>query len=132
MDYYLIKLNQVKRLITEYEKYNRLVIAYDFDNTVYDYHNKGYDFSKVIELLRECKKLGFYLIVYTCKTETQHEFIEKYLEKNNIPFDTINKNAPFIDFPCEKLYYNILLDDRAGLESAYLTLKTTIEAIKRR
>lgn len=130
MDYYLNKTNQIDRLVKEYDKYKKIIVAYDFDNTVYDYHKKGYDFSQVVELLRQCEDLGFYLVVYTCKPKAEHDFIRNYLESNDIPYDAINENAPFINFSTEKLYYNILLDDRAGLSSAYKTLEGLINYIR--
>ena len=130
MDFYLDTNNCTKRLIEEYKKYKKLIIAYDFDNTVYDFHSNGYKFDKVIDLIRECYNLDFYLIVYTCSNKDRYKHIEQYLTKNNIPFNSINENSPDINFAHGKLYYNILLDDRAGLSSAYESLKECIKYIK--
>lgn len=130
MSYYLNLENQINRLLEDYKKHGKLIVAYDFENTVFDYDKKVIDFSKIIELLRECEKLGFYLIVYTCSGQDKYPFIKNFLDKNNIPYDFINKNIPSINSTSNKLFYNILLDDRAGLESAYLTLYNTIELIK--
>ena len=130
MDFYLNSDNCTKRLIEEYKKYKKLIVAYDFDNTVYDFHSKGYNFNKVIDLIRECYSLDFYLIVYTCSNKDRYKHIEQYLTKNNIPFNSINENSPDINFAHGKLYYNILLDDRAGLSSAYESLKECIKYIK--
>lgn len=130
MSYYLNLENQINRLLEDYKKHGKLIVAYDFENTVFDYDKKVIDFSKIIDLLRECEKLGFYLIVYTCSGPDKYPFIKNFLDKNNIPYDFINKNIPSINSTSNKLFYNILLDDRAGLESAYLTLYNTIELIK--
>ena len=86
--------------------------------------------DKVIDLIRECYNLDFYLIVYTCSNKDRYKHIEQYLTKNNIPFNSINENSPDINFAHGKLYYNILLDDRAGLSSAYESLKECIKYIK--
>lgn len=51
------------RLKGEYDKYGKLIVA--FDNTIYDFHNNGGDYSEVIELLKECIKLEFDLILFT-------------------------------------------------------------------
>jgi hypothetical protein len=40
MDYYLNTENSSNRLLVEYNKYGTLVVAYDFDDTVYDFHKK--------------------------------------------------------------------------------------------
>lgn len=122
----------VERLVNEYDTHKELIVCYDFDNTIFDYHSKGYDFTETIELIRECKQMGFCLIVYTCSKEDRYSEIIKYLKENNIPFDYINKNSPKIKFAYGKLYYNILLDDRAGLKSASNQLKEAIKIIKKK
>ena len=40
------------RLRKEFEKYGKLIIAYDFDYTVHNYHNEGYTYEFISELLR--------------------------------------------------------------------------------
>lgn len=127
----MIKENTVNRLLEEWIKYERIVIAYDFDNTVYDYHKEGHTYNNVIELLRESKALGAHLIVFTASPKEKYNFIRAYLNLNNIPYDSINANPSFIPIKeGRKIYYNILLDDRAGLDSAYEILKTVVEIIK--
>lgn len=122
--------NTIKRLIQEWEKYGNLIVAYDFDNTVYDYHDEGHSYKQVIELLRECKEVGSYLMVYTAREDEELEFVRNYLNQNDIPFDSINETPNYITFKGKKLYYNILLDDRAGLSSAYHCLKETVNYMK--
>lgn len=39
-----------QRLWEEYQKYKRLVIAFDFDNTIFDFHNLGLDVKDTIDL----------------------------------------------------------------------------------
>ena len=59
----------VQRLITEYNKHKNLIIAFDFDNTVFDYHKEGnqYEYDDVIDLLKYCYDLGMTLVLYTCE-----------------------------------------------------------------
>jgi hypothetical protein len=130
MDYYINDTNCIRRLLLEHEKYGSIIVAYDFDNTVFDYHNKGLKFKNVIELLQECKELKFHLTVFTSCNDDRFPEIKKYLNDNNIPFDGINETPDFIPFKGRKVYFNILLDDRAGLSSAYNQLKTVIYTIK--
>jgi|TARA_B110000967_G_C18384959_1_gene317088 hypothetical protein len=63
MDFYLKKENTFERLLKEYKAYDSLVVAFDFDNTVYDFHQVGLDLKDVIILLQKLKKAGCYLIV---------------------------------------------------------------------
>lgn len=118
----------IHRLVDEYKKYGQLVIAYDFDNCVYDYHSKGHDYSEVIDLLRIAKTMGFYLIVFTASEDL--EKVKSYLSLQHIPFDAINENPPFFQSSSRKIYYNILLDDRAGLSAAFHQLSETIKIIQ--
>lgn len=117
MDFYLNQQNAYKRILKEYLTYDRLIVAYDFDNTVYDYHQKGWQFEQVIQLLRRLKEMGCYLIIFTANEDL--ELVRNHCEKYSIPFDQINENAPFINANARKIYYNVLLDDRAGLRATY-------------
>lgn len=130
MDHFLNSKNTVNRLIYEYNTHKSIIVAYDFDNTVYDYHNKGFKYDDVINLIRECKREGFHLVVFTSCNDDRMEFIKNYLVENNIPFDYINETPDFIPFKGRKIYYNILPDDRAGLSSAYEDLWKLIYDIR--
>jgi hydroxymethylpyrimidine pyrophosphatase-like HAD family hydrolase len=128
MDHYLNPLNSSNRLIEEYHKYGTLVVAFDFDDTVYDFHKKGRIYSDVIHLLRELKALGCYLICWTGQED--REFVTNYLLENNIPFDAYNENPPFHQSSSRKIYANAYLDDRAGLRQVYDELNGLISTIK--
>lgn len=129
MDYYLNKENTFQRLLTEYKKYQSLVIAYDFDNTVYDYHKNGWQFLQMIQLLKALKEIGCYLIIFTANEA--EAFVKDYCIANEIPFDVINENPPFYKSTARKIYYNILLDDRTGLAEAYEHLNRLIKQVYR-
>lgn len=129
MDYYLNKENTFQRLLAEYKKYQSLVIAYDFDNTVYDYHKNGWQFLQMIQLLKALKEIGCYLIIFTANEA--EAFVKDYCIANEIPFDVINENPPFYKSTARKIYYNILLDDRTGLAEAYEHLNRLIKQVYR-
>ena len=48
----------VERLVDNWKQHGKIIIAFDFDNTVYDYYEKNYTYTKVIDLLKECKNMG--------------------------------------------------------------------------
>lgn len=125
-DYYLNDENVTDRLIEEWKKYGKIIISYDFDDTVFNFHGKeGRIYDDVVSLLKRCKKIGAYFIVFTANDDIN--MIEAYLTGSNIPFDKINENMEFIKFTGRKIYYNVLLDDRSGLRSAYDTLLKAVE-----
>lgn len=127
-DPYLSETACIYRLVDEYKRYGSLVVAYDYDNCVFDFHSKGHEYTNVIALLRKAKEAGCYLIVFTAEQDTTA--IRYFLEDNLIPYDAINENPPFFQSDARKIYYNILLDDRAGLYSAYRQLTETLTIIK--
>lgn len=117
----------VARLLDWHARFGRIIVAYDFDNTVYDYHGRGHDYGEVIELIRRAKReAGVYLIVFTGNENTR--FVRTFLAEHDIPYDAINEQAPFAA-PARKIYYNLLLDDAAGLASACGYLESYLEAL---
>ena len=127
-DPYISAVRCVRRLANEYERHGSLYVAFDFDNTVYDYHNQGFVFERVEKILKECKKYGFRLVLFTAK-ETQSD-IDKcvaYCAERGYEPDYVNE-CPVMN--TSKPYYNILLDDRAGLQSALYILEEVINLIK--
>lgn len=130
MDFFLVNKNVVDRLVYEWKTNKSLIIAYDYDDTVYDYHNKGRTYQNVIDLLRRCAKIGAYFIVSTCCDKAKEVSIREFLVKNEIPFDSVNENSPKTPFEGRKIYANILLDDRAGLATAYKCLLKEVKIME--
>ncbi len=129
MDYYLDIENSTNRLIDEYIKYNSLVIAFDFDDTVYDFHKKGRIYSEVVSLLQTLKSINCYLICWTGQEDL--DFVKTYLIENRIPFDAINENPPFHKSTSRKVYANAYLDDRAGLRQVYDELNNVTKILSK-
>lgn len=128
MDFYLNLENSSNRLVDEYNKYGTLVVAFDFDDTVYDFHKNGRIYSNVIKLLQELKAINCYLICWTGQEDLQ--FVKTFLIENNIPFDLINENPPFHKLPSKKVYANVYLDDRAGLKQVFDELNNLVLTVK--
>ncbi len=127
-----------KRLLEEYRKYGKLIVAFDYDNTIFDYHNNGGDYSEVIKLLKKCTQLEFKMILFTTE-EDLAKLEEKLYKCAQLGIGNYNKEfglfaCPYANkgplFPnAKKPYYNILLDDRAGLEESYEILKYVVDEI---
>ena len=62
MDFYLNAENSFNRLLEEYNQHQSIVVAFDFYDTVYDFHKKGRFYNDVIELLKKLKSINCYLI----------------------------------------------------------------------
>lgn len=128
MDFYLNTANSSRRLLEEYNKYGTLVVAFDFDDTVFDFHKKGRVYNEVIKLLQDLKSIHCYLICWTGQEDA--DFVKGYLKENNIPFDAFNENPPFHKSTSKKVYANAYLDDRAGLRQVFDELKNLAVTIK--
>jgi hydroxymethylpyrimidine pyrophosphatase-like HAD family hydrolase len=127
-DPYLDDSVAIERLYNEWKKYGKIFLALDFDDTIYDFHKKGYKYEKVIELVKACQKQGCYTIIFTGSELEKYPFIRSYCEEIGLHIDKINENAiPMNVGNNGKIYYNILLDDRSGLSSSFRILKGALE-----
>lgn len=126
---YLNFSNQFNRLLSEYKTHKKLVIGFDFDNTIFDIYNQGGDYSEIISILQDCKREGFILCLYTAECSVKRlQWKIQYCEQFNIKPDYVNE-SPLLNNETTKPFFNLLLDDRAGLESAYFILKQLIKYI---
>ena len=121
--------NQVSRLIDTWKEHHNLVIGYDFDGTIFDTNKKGGDFGRVIELLKECSTLGFTMCLWTAEPDDKVlDWKVMYAKEIGINVDYINK-SPLMSGTI-KPYFNILLDDRAGLPYTFGLLNEVVRVIK--
>jgi hypothetical protein len=125
---------QLRRLLQIHEEHGGLTVAVDFDNTLFDFHHEKekhvrgeYDFSEIYSLLLRLRHAGCYIIIWTANEDD--EFIKRFCAERNIPYDAINENPPFFKSECRKIYYNVLLDDAAGLRETYFLLCQFLEAL---
>lgn len=120
-----------ERLKAEFEKYGKLIIAYDFDYTVHNYRKEdNYSYDMVINLLREWRPYAHF-IVFTASEESRYDYIREYLLQNDIPFDKINEDVLERNYT-RKIYYNAFLDDRAGLGETVEILTEILKEYKER
>lgn len=128
-DPYLDKGAVVFRLLDEYSRYGNLIVAVDFDHTINDYNNQGTTYPEVVRLLKRCNEMNFRIVVWTARSEDDYDFIKESFKKNGVEIEAINENL-LEQFDTRKIYYNILLDDRAGLKSTVDDLNTVIDMIE--
>lgn len=119
----------VRRLVEWHTRNGCIIVAFDFDNTVYDFHGRGHQYDEVEQLLRDAAAVGAFLIVFTGNEDT--DLVRRHLAARKIPYHAINEQAPFLTTSARKIYYNILLDDAAGLASACEHLRAYIEIVTR-
>ena len=95
---------------------NPFVVAIDFDGTITEETNSniiGTIKENAKETIKWMKDNGCFLILWTCRTGTGLDDAINFLKRKEIKFDTINKNAPFLDFPTSsKIFANAYIDNR--------------------
>jgi len=120
------------RLYKEYQTHKKLIVAIDFDDTVFDFHKEGHTYDRVFDVLFECQNLGFYIVLFTGTPKEKWPEQIKYLDQFGIHVDSVNTNPLPLPFGNDgKIYYNILLDDRAGLGESLSILELVITEIYR-
>ena len=106
-----------------------LAIFFDFDNTVYDFHKKGLSYNLVINLLVDLQNIGCKLVCFTANED--EEFVNEFLLQKGINIEGVNVDVLKQFSNSRKPYYNVLLDDRAGLIQTYKDLVKLIKELKR-
>lgn len=136
----VLSISFYKDLEDIYKKYKTIIVAFDFDNTIFDYHNKSIDYSVIINLLLDCQDLGFKLICFTSEINLKKlEFKKEFLKNIGLSKAVINEGDGIvmpINLPIDNMlkyvkpYANIYLDDKAGLREAFYRLQDLIINIK--
>lgn len=115
-------LPYAERLEREWEQHGKIIIACDYDDTISPWKMPGFDPQRIMEVLKNAKQTGAYIVIFTSCNEERYQEISEYCKKNGLDIDSINRTP--IDLPYgnkTKIYANIFLDDRAGLnESLYI------------
>ena len=120
----------IDRLVKEWETYNSIIIGVDFDSTLSPWNtiDNGSDIQRTVELLKQCKQTGCYIVIHTACNEDRYGDIKEYCAKIGLDIDTINQTP--IDLPYgkngSKPYCNHFLDDRGALPAALDILENAL------
>lgn len=108
----------LKKLLDQYYKHGSLIVAYDFDDTVYPYSLDVEDLKDTVNLIKRLAICGHTVYCYTSNEDI--EKVTMYLHYNKIPYYSINESPVGNDSSSNssvgKQFYNVLLDDKAGLQ----------------
>lgn len=129
MNKFISKKNVFNRLMEDYRNHGKLIVAVDFDSTIYPYHVDD-DCSYVQDLVRRLKPYS-HIIIFTASPESRFDFITEYCKDNDIPFDYVNENVDAMKHnEGRKIYYNIILDDRGGLHECCGLLEAFLKEVE--
>ncbi len=132
-DPYLDHTRCVARLIREWEKHGALIVACDFDDSIYPFHGTDDTHPLVTALVRECSDLGWHIVIWTASHPDRYPLMRAHLAAAGIKVAAVNENPPELKLPFGKwgkIYFNVCLDDRCGLSAAYAQLREVVDHVK--
>jgi hypothetical protein len=125
----------IKRLTNEWLTHKKIIIAVDFDDTISPWKFNSEDdlafYEYIIEQLIYSKNVGAYIIVFTACDPNRYDDIINYCKSKGLIIDGINKTPVDLPYGKEgsKIYANIFLDDRGGLDEALNILQKSRENV---
>jgi hydroxymethylpyrimidine pyrophosphatase-like HAD family hydrolase len=92
-----------------------MIIAIDFDGTIVEH-----DFPRIGKLREGARDAicnlyfgGHIIIIWTCRDNLYLSDMILFLDKNDIPYHAVNKNADCLTFDTgRKIYADVYIDDR--------------------
>ena len=119
-DPYTNEFRAAARLVNEWKKHKSIIIGVDFDGTMYDCHRENFVFPYLLSTIKQAQVLGAKLCVWTANNDK--ELVDSRWKELGLTYDYYNESPMKLHINQIKPYFNILLDDRAGLDSALSTL----------
>lgn len=122
------------RLVDEWYQHGKVIIACDYDDTISPWkmkHENHSDFTRVIELLKAAKHTGAFVTIWSACDKGRFDEIRSYCKSKGLDIDSINENP--IDLPYGnngKIYANIYLDDRSGLNESLNILEFAMYKVR--
>lgn len=130
------ELGSFNDLVDKYEKYGTLYVGVDFDNTVLPYQEQSveghFGYNDLIQVLKDAKKYGLKICLWTVHSDEDNlKWKIDWFTKHGFEPDFVN-DSPLCKHLGErrKPHFNILLDDCAGLETAYRNLYNIVRYIE--
>jgi len=123
----------VQRLYKEWKQHGKIIVGVDYDSTLFPYHTieNQSDIERTISMVKTAYETGAYVVIFTASDPERHDEIRDYCKKIGVHIDSINVNP--IDLPygkTGKIYANIFLDDRAGINEALDILETAMYMVR--
>ena len=114
----------VDRLVREWEQHGKIIIAVGFDDTISPWKLEGFDPTLTLEVLKLANRVGAYIVIFTACNPDRYGEIHQYCHNVGLHIDAINETP--IELPYGKngkIYANIFIDDRAGINEALKILE---------
>lgn len=126
-------LRDVKKLIDQYVKHGSLIVAVDFDDTVYPFSEELSDLEYVREVVRKAKSQGHKLLLLTCRDKYEGQ-VKRFLTAHGIEVDYFNEvtvSGEGWGGEGSKPFYSWFLDDKASLYMSTYILDRALDEIQK-
>jgi len=124
----------IDRLVKEWLSHERLIIACDLDDTIIPYNPELTEScEEVVNLILDCQEEGIVFIINTARERSKLIDSVGQVEDLGIKVHSVNEMPFTWDLPyglSGKVYANIFLDDRGGLECTKHQLRKALEIVK--
>lgn len=117
--------HETKKLIEAFKKHKNIIIGVDFDDTIFPFDKSDYVVDRcklVVKLLQELKEVST-ICLFSVADKQSLVYKEHIMDLYGIKPMFINESLIKKWGECNKPYFNILLDDKAGLNEAIEILK---------
>ena len=116
----------VQRLRKDWEMHGKIILAIDYYDVIHPWNRKNEELKSIIQTIINAQTVGTYNVIFT-SYGIDHDEIRNYCNSVGINVDAINQSPISLPIGSEnKIYYNHLLDSRAGLPYALEVLNTCI------
>lgn len=110
-----------------YEQHDNIILAVDFDDTIYDWKDTGWDCNYVVDLVKRCQQhLNAKVMLFTCRSGDKLDFALRYCAEVELTLWGINYHPDHRPTD-SKPFYNVLLDDKACLSEVCNVLEYLLE-----
>lgn len=117
-----LKYRNFKKLRAVYEEHGKIIIGVDFDDTIFSLEKETEQSCQLVrKLLKECVPFST-ICLYTVADNQSLSYKVALMREWGFKPDFINE-SPVKLGNGDKPFFNILLDDKAGLKEAYETLE---------
>lgn len=118
----------LERLYEVYKKHGKIIIGVDFDDTIFALDPRREKMCEAVRtLLKQCSKYAK-ICLYTVADKHSLKYKVKLMEFWGISPDFVNE-SPIKLGDGSKPYFNVLLDDKAGLTESYELLNKFISIL---
>lgn len=119
---------EVEMLLKRFKQHGKIILGVDFDDTIFPYTEHDAVIAErcevVLDLVRQAKPYC-HICLWTLGDYWSVRYKTEIMKLNNITPDYINA-SPFEIEGVRKPYFNLLLDDNAGLNEAMEILEEFI------